>query len=171
MDSKFYSFQIALWVHKYFLWKCCVTFETIVLILSGKRNIVTPYHYFHHAMMPIMIWFVCKFTPGGHAIFACLTNSFIHLLLYSFGTSAMIVPWIAQFRSQFYGILTHLNVSIDSNSEIVSNLCHSSDSSFSCDYCTRVAIVLQQSMPVSNLLQLFSFTFCGNYFYCLSFVR
>ena len=41
-------------------------------------------------MMPMLMWFGMRWTPGGHCTLLCLINSFVHVVMYFYyGVSAL----------------------------------------------------------------------------------
>lgn len=66
-----------------FLWfKFTYYLEIVIFVLRKKEKLVTPYMIFHHATFPIIVWIATNYTPGGHAIFVGVANTFFHTILF-----------------------------------------------------------------------------------------
>ncbi|GAU98058.1 hypothetical protein RvY_09256-2 [Ramazzottius varieornatus] len=71
--------------------------DTVFLILRKKNNQLSFLHVYHHATM-ILFWYIgARWVAGGSAFFPMMTNSFIHVLMYSYYGLAALGPNVQRF--------------------------------------------------------------------------
>lgn len=76
--------------YMFYLSKFVELLDTVFFVMRKKNNQITFLHLFHHGMMPILMWFGIRWTPGGHCTLLCLINSAVHVVMYFYyGVSAM----------------------------------------------------------------------------------
>lgn len=66
--------------------------ETFCFLARKKFNQVSVLHVYHHFIMPINVWFVLRFLPGGHGTFAGFVNSIVHVIMYTYYLIAGLGP-------------------------------------------------------------------------------
>ena len=47
--------------------------------------------------MPMSVWFGVRFTPGGHAVFFGMLNTFVHVIMYFYYMVAAMGPNYSKF--------------------------------------------------------------------------
>ncbi|RZB39030.1 ELO domain containing protein, partial [Asbolus verrucosus] len=91
-----------------YLLKISELVETVFFVLRKKYNQVSKLHVYHHVSTLMTAWFYSKYFGGcrGMTTFAMMTNSFIHVLMYSYYLIASLGPhW--QKRVQFCILIGH----------------------------------------------------------------
>ncbi|KAL5015665.1 hypothetical protein ScPMuIL_005254 [Solemya velum] len=74
----------------YFISKAIELNDTVLMILRKKFNQVTFLHWFHHATMLNIWWWVMMFIGGGQCWFGSCLNCLVHVAMYSYyGLSAI----------------------------------------------------------------------------------
>ncbi|XP_044766686.1 elongation of very long chain fatty acids protein AAEL008004-like [Coccinella septempunctata] len=68
----------------YFLIKILDGMDTIFFILKKSFRQMSFLHIYHHAIMMMITWLVTKYCGGGQSGWACIFNSIIHTLMYSY---------------------------------------------------------------------------------------
>ncbi|XP_044017735.1 elongation of very long chain fatty acids protein AAEL008004-like isoform X2 [Aphidius gifuensis] len=81
----------------YYFSKFTEFFDTIFFVMRKKTDHVSPLHVIHHGIMPMSVWFGVKYTPGGHATFFGLLNTFVHIIMYSYYLLAALGPSIQPY--------------------------------------------------------------------------
>lgn len=71
--------------------------DTMFFILTKKYSHVSYLHLIHHSMMPFYCYMGMRLGPNGHGTFACLLNSFIHVIMYSYYALALLGPGVRRF--------------------------------------------------------------------------
>eukprot|EP00977_Amphora_coffeiformis_P027903 scaffold34659_cov180-Amphora_coffeaeformis.AAC.2 len=84
----------AVWVH--YCDKYLEFMDTYFMVLRGKMDQVSFLHVYHHVSISLAWWFALKASPGGDSYFGALVNSWIHVMMYSYYTLALLkipCPW------------------------------------------------------------------------------
>ena len=58
--------------------------DTFCFIARKKFNQVSALHVYHHSIMPLSIWIMLRFLPGGHGTFAGFINAIVHVIMYTY---------------------------------------------------------------------------------------
>lgn len=58
----------------FFLFKFSYMMESVIHVLGKRYELITPYHIVHHSTLPLTVWFIANYSPGGHATFFGLIN-------------------------------------------------------------------------------------------------
>ena len=66
--------------------------DTVFFVLRKKDGHVSILHVVHHGLMPMSTWIGVRFSPGGHATFFGLLNTFIHVVMYVYYSLAALGP-------------------------------------------------------------------------------
>uniref|UniRef100_A0A8D8UW00 Elongation of very long chain fatty acids protein n=1 Tax=Cacopsylla melanoneura TaxID=428564 RepID=A0A8D8UW00_9HEMI len=66
--------------------------DTVFFVLRKKQSQVTFLHVYHHTVVALFGWMGTKFVPGGHGVFFGTINSFVHVVMYSYYSLALINP-------------------------------------------------------------------------------
>ena len=100
------------WVH--YNNKYVELLDTLWMILKKKDKQISVLHCYHHVLLIWAWFFVCKIEAGGDCYFGATVNSFIHVIMYAYYTSAMLkIPcpwkrWITNCQMiQFMACLCH----------------------------------------------------------------
>ena len=100
------------WVH--YNNKYVELLDTLWMILKKKDKQISLLHCYHHVLLIWAWFFVCKIEAGGDCYFGATVNSFIHVIMYAYYTSAMFkIPcpwkkWITNCQMiQFMACLCH----------------------------------------------------------------
>merc|ERR1712038_1582950 len=102
----------------YFLAKFTEFIDTFAFVARKKFNQVSTLHVIHHGIMPLSVWPGLRWTPGGHATFFGLLNSFVHVFMYLYYMFAAMGPQYQKYiwwkrhmtnlqMIQFIGIFVH----------------------------------------------------------------
>jgi len=86
------SIQMANVFYLYFATKYLDWIDTSFFLLRKKTNHLSFLHLYHHATMPIFVWPLARYTPGGHVITIPFYNTFVHALMYVYYTLAALGP-------------------------------------------------------------------------------
>ena len=81
--------QLCWW---YYFCKFTEFLDTIFFVLRKKFDQITNLHVIHHSIMPAAVWWGVKFTPGGHATFFGMLNTFVHIIMYTYYLLAAMGP-------------------------------------------------------------------------------
>lgn len=81
----------------YFFSKFLDFSDTVFFILRKKNEQVTFLHVAHHCIMPLFLWPVLRFMPGGHGTLAGLLNAGIHVVMYSYYFLAALGPSVRPY--------------------------------------------------------------------------
>lgn len=76
----------------YYFCKFTEFLDTIFFVLRKKFDQITNLHVIHHSIMPAAVWWGVKFTPGGHATFFGMLNTFVHIIMYTYYLLAAMGP-------------------------------------------------------------------------------
>lgn len=63
------ALETALMFHELLIVKLTYMLETIIFLLGKKENLASKYHIFHHSTIPICVWLIANYVPGGHTVF------------------------------------------------------------------------------------------------------
>lgn len=105
-----FPFQIAGHCYGFFLVKLTYMLETVVFMLGKKYSLVSKYHVFHHATLPILVWVVANFMPGGQATFFALVNSFVHVIVLGYFVTVTAFPHLKQYMTWWKSAFNWLHV-------------------------------------------------------------
>lgn len=103
--------QIVDTCYAFLLLKLTYTLETVVFMLGKKFVLVTKYHVFHHATLPLLIWMGVNYVPGGHATFFAFVNSLTHMILFSYFTVVTAFPALKDYVTWWRSAFNWLHVS------------------------------------------------------------
>lgn len=81
----------------YFFNKLVELLDTAFFVLRKKFDQVSNLHVIHHCGMPFFVWWVVKFTGGGHPTLIGLINNFVHAVMYSYYFLAALGPQIHKY--------------------------------------------------------------------------
>lgn len=76
----------------FFISKLVEFADTVFFVLRKKDSQVSPLHVIHHSLVPLLIWFGCKISPGGDMALFPYLNSIIHTLMYFYYGMASLGP-------------------------------------------------------------------------------
>lgn len=107
----------------YFMSKLVDFIDTIVFALRKKDNQITFLHVFHHATIVPYSWIAAKYFPGGQSFFACMLNSLVHTIMYSYYGLAALGPRVQKYLwwkryitmiqlMQFFAVIIHSFVNL-----------------------------------------------------------
>jgi hypothetical protein len=71
--------------------------DTIFFIMRKKNNQITFLHVFHHASIPLTVWIVFRYIPGGQASFLPTFNSLVHFIMYFYYLMAAMGPQFQKY--------------------------------------------------------------------------
>ncbi|KAK4019678.1 hypothetical protein OUZ56_001691 [Daphnia magna] len=71
--------------------------DTLFFIMRRKDNQITFLHVFHHASIPLTVWIVFRFIPGGQATFLPTFNSLVHFIMYFYYLMAAMGPRVQKY--------------------------------------------------------------------------
>jgi len=102
----------------YYLSKFSEFIDTFAFVARKKFSHVSTLHVIHHGIMPFSVWPGLRYTPGGHATFFGLLNTFIHFFMYLYYMFAAMGPQYQKYiwwkrhmtnmqMIQFIGIFVH----------------------------------------------------------------
>lgn len=86
------AMEMARLTYIFYLSKLIELLDTVFFVIRKKDNQVTPLHLIHHTALPIIMWWACKFVPGGHGSITGLLNSGVHVVMYSYYFLAAFGP-------------------------------------------------------------------------------
>lgn len=89
------SMVVAAWL--FYFSKIVELADTVFFVLRKKWSQITLLHVVHHSLLPVSCWFAVKYVPVGHASFMGFTNSFVHILMYSYYALAACGPRVARY--------------------------------------------------------------------------
>uniref|UniRef100_A0A2L2Y3L6 Elongation of very long chain fatty acids protein n=1 Tax=Parasteatoda tepidariorum TaxID=114398 RepID=A0A2L2Y3L6_PARTP len=81
----------------YYISKFIEFLDTIFFVLRKKNSQITFLHLFHHAIMPITTWHFVKYGCGGYVIVLPLTNTFAHIVMYSYYLLSSLGPSVQKY--------------------------------------------------------------------------
>uniref|UniRef100_A0A8D8UYL8 Elongation of very long chain fatty acids protein n=1 Tax=Cacopsylla melanoneura TaxID=428564 RepID=A0A8D8UYL8_9HEMI len=90
--NSFFVFQRAGSVWLFFMSRLFDLVDTVFFVLRKKQSQVTFLHVYHHTVVALFGWMGTKFVPGGHGVFFGTINSFVHVVMYSYYSLALINP-------------------------------------------------------------------------------
>lgn len=85
--------------------------ETVVFMLGKKHTLVSKYHVFHHATLPLLIWAPANYFPGGHITFFALINSITHILVLGYFVVVTAFPNLKEYTTWWRSAFNWLHVS------------------------------------------------------------
>lgn len=89
-----FRISFLVWVH--YNNKFVELLDSVFMVLKKKDKQLSFLHCYHHVML-IWAWFlVCKVEATGDSFFGATVNSFIHVIMYSYYTLALLgvpTPW------------------------------------------------------------------------------
>lgn len=91
--------EIVQKIHYFLIFKMTYFIEVLVFELMKNERRASFFCYFHHLTLPIMIWIMINYQPGGHFTFIGFINTFDHVIL--FGT-LIIVSIFPSSRGKWY---------------------------------------------------------------------
>ncbi|XP_071042442.1 very long chain fatty acid elongase AAEL008004 isoform X2 [Parasteatoda tepidariorum] len=91
----FYRMLEAFYV--YYISKFIEFLDTIFFVLRKKNSQITFLHLFHHAIMPITTWHFVKYGCGGYVTVLPLTNTFAHIVMYSYYLLSSLGPSVQKY--------------------------------------------------------------------------
>lgn len=109
----------------FMIFKLTYFVESINYALS-KNHLNALYYVSHHASIPICIWFLTKFLPGGHSTFFGLINSFIHIIILSYYVLIGFLPKIKE-RTKNYWPMAYTIIQVSLNIYFEVDKCFSKD--------------------------------------------
>lgn len=86
--------------------------ETVVFMLGKKHVLVSKYHVFHHATLPLLVWVAVNYNPGGQAMFFGLINSFTHIIVLGYFVSVTAFPALKKYTKWWKSVFNWLHVSL-----------------------------------------------------------
>ncbi|CAH0407548.1 unnamed protein product [Chilo suppressalis] len=84
--------EILNYIWWYFAAKLTELLDTVFFILRKKDNQVTFLHLYHHSIMMTGTWLVLKYCPSHTLIFIGMTNSLVHVVMYTYYGLAAFGP-------------------------------------------------------------------------------
>uniref|UniRef100_H2YG80 Elongation of very long chain fatty acids protein n=1 Tax=Ciona savignyi TaxID=51511 RepID=H2YG80_CIOSA len=82
--------KVANGVWWYYISKIIELCDTVLFTLRKRDRQITFLHVYHHSTMPIFLWIITRWLPGGQSCFSISLNSGVHVIMYSYyGLSAM----------------------------------------------------------------------------------
>nr|XP_042903465.1 elongation of very long chain fatty acids protein 7-like [Parasteatoda tepidariorum] len=81
----------------YYISKFIEFLDTIFFVLRKKNSQITFLHLFHHAIMPITTWHFVKYGCGGYVTVLPLTNTFAHIVMYSYYLLSSLGPSVQKY--------------------------------------------------------------------------
>lgn len=105
--------------------------ETVVFMLGKKYTLVSKYHVFHHATLPLLVWAPVNYFPGGnyhltfswltmnfmvkfpigHVTFFVLINSITHILVLGYFVVVTAFPGLKKYTTWWKSAFNWLHVS------------------------------------------------------------
>ncbi|KAH9383203.1 hypothetical protein HPB48_024038 [Haemaphysalis longicornis] len=80
----------------YFLVRISDFLDTVFFVLRKKQSHVSFLHVAHHVIVVFNGWYGLAFGSDGHAVFAVIFNSFVHVIMYSY---YFLPCWAPPFRN------------------------------------------------------------------------
>ncbi|KAK9501009.1 hypothetical protein O3M35_002147 [Rhynocoris fuscipes] len=121
-----FSELVARCTYLYFMLKIADLLDTIFFVLRKQFHKASFLHLYHHTGMVLMVWCGLKWVPGGHTTFLGYMNSFVHMIMYSYYTLALLdskrFVWIKKYVTQLQMAQFFINV-IHSLSLVVTPNC------------------------------------------------
>jgi hypothetical protein len=71
--------------------------DTVFFVMRKKENQITFLHVYHHASIPLTVWVVFRFVPGGQSIFMPTFNSLVHFVMYFYYLMAAMGPQFQKY--------------------------------------------------------------------------
>ncbi|KAG5667628.1 hypothetical protein PVAND_015602 [Polypedilum vanderplanki] len=79
-----FDLELVYCVYMFMLSKFFFTFESILAGLKKNMEMTETYLLIHHTSLPLLIWSIINYYPGGHATFVGFINSFCHTIMYAY---------------------------------------------------------------------------------------
>lgn len=89
--------KVAILVYAFYIGKFVDFIDTVFFVLRKKSEHVSMLHVLHHASVPLTLWIMVKFVPGGHSMFAGILNSGVHTLMYGYYMLAAMGPQFQKY--------------------------------------------------------------------------
>ncbi|GAB6032929.1 hypothetical protein CHUAL_012124 [Chamberlinius hualienensis] len=84
-------------LHYYLMSKVIEFLDTFFIIVRKKTNQLTFLHVYHHSSMLLLCWVVGRWIPGGNGALGALTNSFVHVVMYSYYGLSVLGPTVTKY--------------------------------------------------------------------------
>lgn len=104
------SFQVVDTIYAFLIVKFTYMLETVVFMLGKKDVLVSKYHVFHHATLPMLIWLAVNYYPGGHAMFFGLINSITHMIVLAYFVAVTALPGLKKYTTWWKSAFNWLHV-------------------------------------------------------------
>lgn len=102
--------QIVDFVYTFLVIKLTYMLETVVFVLGKKETLVSKYHVFHHATLPLLIWAPANYFPGGHITFFGLINSITHIIVLGYFIVVTAFPKLKKYTTWWRSVFNWLHV-------------------------------------------------------------
>lgn len=66
--------------------------DTFFFVVRKKFHLISFLHVYHHAAMPVAMWFTVKYFGTGSSIYVVFCNSFVHTVMYTYYMIAAMGP-------------------------------------------------------------------------------
>lgn len=106
------SFQVVNHCYAFLIVKLTYMLETVVFVLGKKTVLVSRYHVFHHATLPLLIWLGVNYFPGGHVTFFALVNSITHMILLAYFVIVTAFPDLKEHTKWWKSTFNWLHVRV-----------------------------------------------------------
>ncbi|GFT43133.1 elongation of very long chain fatty acids protein AAEL008004 [Nephila pilipes] len=71
--------------------------DTVFFVLRKKDHLITNLHVIHHAALPIIGWFLFRSEKSGFQFVPGVTNSIVHIVMYTYYGLAAIGPEVQKY--------------------------------------------------------------------------
>ncbi|XP_054706217.1 elongation of very long chain fatty acids protein 1-like [Uloborus diversus] len=90
VDQSPVTYRLAEITWWFYITKYIELMDTVFFVLRKKDRQLSRLHLIHHSTVPLIIWGMLRFEPGGYNSFFPLANSFVHCVMYTYyGISAL----------------------------------------------------------------------------------
>lgn len=131
MFEQFESFQVVDFVYDFLIVKLTYMLETVVFMFGKKYSLVSKYHVFHHATLPLLVWAPANYFPGGkdlnltfvystfvlivkfskgHITFFALVNSITHIFVLGYFVVVTAFPGLKKYTTWWKSAFNWLHV-------------------------------------------------------------
>jgi hypothetical protein len=83
-------------IYAFFIFKLTGMLDTFPFILSKDSRYNTQYISLHHSTLPVIVWLIANYSPGGHATLTGFVNSFTLIVLISGNLTFTVKPELKQ---------------------------------------------------------------------------
>jgi len=93
-ESTSYKISFFIWLHYHN--KYLELIDTLFMVLRKKNVQISFLHVYHHVLLIWAWWAVCILGPGGDGYLGVMVNSFVHVVMYSYYSLALLkipCPW------------------------------------------------------------------------------